>query len=219
MNPWSGWHALTRFPWVMRMKDLLKTVTACIDEFCAERNASRRAAIVGGEAVILHGVPRTTIDIDVLLAFVDQDGDPAELTAQFSSFLRERLGDKYRVAAHRASKDPDDALKHDIVLITDTHREYKKVDILIANFDWELEGLQRAESPGAGELPVYPKAYLVGMKLLAGGRRDEEDIISLFHLMSESERDETMELARRIKKDRNLSVLLEQEERGSPKVF
>ena len=49
------------------MKNLLRTATECIDRFCGERGLARRAAIIGGEAVILHGIPRTTIDIDILL--------------------------------------------------------------------------------------------------------------------------------------------------------
>jgi hypothetical protein len=43
------------------MKDLLKTVTECIDKFSGQLNIKRFAAIIGGEAVILHGIPRTAL--------------------------------------------------------------------------------------------------------------------------------------------------------------
>ena len=48
------------------MKNLLKIVTECIDKFAESKNVKRHAAIIGGEAVILHGIPRTTLDIDIL---------------------------------------------------------------------------------------------------------------------------------------------------------
>jgi len=48
------------------MKNLLKIVTKCIDEFSERKNITRVAAVIGGEAVILHGIPRTTLDIDIL---------------------------------------------------------------------------------------------------------------------------------------------------------
>ena len=49
------------------MKSLLKIVTNCIDKFAEQANMTRLAAIIGGEAVILHGIPRTTLDIDILV--------------------------------------------------------------------------------------------------------------------------------------------------------
>ena len=39
------------------MKDLLGTGTVCIDAFSEQEKVTRNAAIIGGEAVILHGVP------------------------------------------------------------------------------------------------------------------------------------------------------------------
>jgi hypothetical protein len=48
------------------MKSLLKIVTECIDSFSEQANVIRLAAIVVGEAVIMHGIPRTTIDVDIL---------------------------------------------------------------------------------------------------------------------------------------------------------
>jgi hypothetical protein len=54
------------------MKSLLKTVTDCIDNFSEQANVTRFAAIIGGEAVIMHGIPRTTLDLDVLLFCGDE---------------------------------------------------------------------------------------------------------------------------------------------------
>jgi len=54
------------------MKSLLKTVTECIDKFSEQANVTRLASIVGGEAVIMHGIPRTTINVDILLFCGDE---------------------------------------------------------------------------------------------------------------------------------------------------
>lgn len=54
------------------MKSLLKIVTDCIDNFSKRANVTRFAAIIGGEAVIMHGIPRTTIDLDVLFYCGDE---------------------------------------------------------------------------------------------------------------------------------------------------
>ena len=43
------------------MKSLLKIVTECIDRFSEQANVTRLAAIVGGEAVIMHGIPSTAL--------------------------------------------------------------------------------------------------------------------------------------------------------------
>jgi hypothetical protein len=49
------------------MKSLLKIVAECIGSFSEQAKVMRLAAIVGGEAVIMHGIPRTTIDVEILL--------------------------------------------------------------------------------------------------------------------------------------------------------
>jgi hypothetical protein len=43
------------------MKSLLKIVTECIDIFSEQANVTRLAAIVGGEAVIMRGIPSTAL--------------------------------------------------------------------------------------------------------------------------------------------------------------
>ena len=43
---------------------------------------------------------------------------------------------------------------------------------------------------------------------MAGGAQDEEDIRNLFFVMTESERKKAHDLARLIKRDRNLSKIL-----------
>jgi len=190
------------------MENLLKIVTECIDSFSKKENITRLAAIIGGEAVILHGIPRTTIDLDILLFCRSEEKTIDKLGKRFASFLRQELGDRFEVKDFEASKDPFDPLRHDLIIITDAANRFKKLDILIANFDWELEGLRSMNSPERGAIQVYPKPYLIGMKLIAGGAQDEEDIRNLFLVMSDSEKEKAFDLARLIKRDKNLSRIL-----------
>ncbi len=195
------------------MKSLLKIVTECIDKFSEQANVTRLAAIVGGEAVIMHGIPRTTIDVDILLFCGDEKKDIGNIGKVFASFLRQELGGKFEVKNFEASKDPSDPLKHDLIIITDLEKRFKKLDILIANYQWELEGLKSMDSPHTGPLYPYPKEYLVGMKLMAGGVQDEEDIRNLFLVMSDSEKEEALGIARLIRRDKNLSTILSERRR------
>ena len=197
------------------MQNLLKIATKCIDEFSRKENVARFAAIIGGEAVILHGIPRTTLDIDILFFCGDEEKNISHLAKLFASFLRQELGDRFEIKDFEASKDPSDPLIHDLVIITDAQREFKKLDILIANYAWELEGFRAMDTPHAGPLQPYPRPYLAAMKLMAGGAQDEEDIRNLFLVMSESEKEKAYDLARSIKRDKNLSRILTEGRRPS----
>ena len=191
------------------MKSLLKTVTKCIDRFSKSKGLRRFAAIVGGEAIILHGIPRTTLDLDILYFPGDPPCAISNLVETLASFLREHIGTQFEVREFSASKDPFDPLRHDLITITDVERRFKKLDILIANYKWEVEGFQTMQSPSDGPLQPFPKPYLVGMKLMAGGGQDEEDIRALFLIMDDEEKEKAWELARRLRRDKNLSLILE----------
>lgn len=64
------------------------------------------------------------------------------------------------------------------------------------------------DSPYTGPLYPYPKEYLVGMKLMAGGGQDEEDIRNFFLVMSDSEKEKTWDIARLTGRDKNLTRVL-----------
>jgi len=190
------------------MKSLLEIVTKCIDKFSEENHLTRLAAIIGGEAVILHGIPRTTLDLDILYFSEETPGADDALVGELARFMRKELGSQFEVEAFEASKDPFDPLRHDLIIITDAKRRFKKLDILIANYKWEVEGLQMMASPSGGPLQPLPKSYLAAMKLMAAGAQDEEDVRNLFLIMDPSEKEKAWELARSIKRDRNLSTIL-----------
>ena len=103
-----------------------------------------------------------------------------------------------------------------LIVVTDSQHRFKRLDILIANYKWELEGFRLMDSPHTGSIRPYPKPYLIGMKLMAGGAMDEEDIRNLFLAMSDSEKEKAFEVARLIRRDRNLSkILAERRRRGN----
>ena len=79
------------------MKNLLEIVTKCIDSFSERENLTRFAAIIGGEAVILHGIPRTTLDLDILYFPGDPQAFINDLVETFASFLRKELGNEFEV--------------------------------------------------------------------------------------------------------------------------
>ncbi|MCP4345376.1 MAG: hypothetical protein GY795_07600 [Desulfobacterales bacterium] len=191
------------------MQSLLKIVTECIDRFSEKINTQRLAAIIGGEAVILHGIPRTTLDLDIILFFGDEEHPVTDICGKFALFLRQELEEHFEVRKFKAARDPSDPIKHDLIIITDSKNRFKRLDILIANYKWELEGFYTMNSPNKGELRPYSKVHLAGMKLMAGGVQDDEDIRNLFLIMSEPEKKKTFELAHLIRRDKNLADILE----------
>ncbi|MCJ7683693.1 MAG: hypothetical protein MUO68_05300 [Desulfobacteraceae bacterium] len=192
----------------------MEIVTKCIDSFSKRENITRFAAIIGGEAVILHGIPRTTLDVDILYSPGGSQAVIDKLVEKLASFLRKELGTQFEVHEFEGSRDPFDSLRHDLIIITDSKRRFKKLDILIANYKWELEGFQTMASPSEGPLQPFPMPYLIAMKLMAGGGQDEEDIRNLFLIMEDSEKDKGWDLARLIRRDRNLSKILAKKRRN-----
>jgi hypothetical protein len=86
-------------------------------------------ALVGGQAVILQGVERTTIDVDFCLYsdLIHAEGSPA-----FHAMVRKRLPEWFSARLIQGSKFPDDPFKHDVIFIDDTKGEYVRIDLLIA---------------------------------------------------------------------------------------
>ena len=74
------------------MKNLLEIVTKCIDSFSKRENTTRFAAIVGGEAVILHGIPRTTLDLDILYFPGDSLASSDNLAADHPALSWQTIG-------------------------------------------------------------------------------------------------------------------------------
>jgi hypothetical protein len=161
--------------------------------------------LVGGAAVILHGVERTTLDVDLC---VYSDASSNTNSSAFYDLLVKHLPKRFSARLVCGSKIPDDPLKHDIIFIDDAEGEYERIDLLIARYKWEKEGIEKAIRIEAVPFPVLSKPYLIAMKLFASGYKDAHDIATLFGLMSDEEKEKTRELARRIGRDKKLERLL-----------
>ena len=162
-------------------------------------------ALVGGAAVILHGVERTTIDVDLCIY---SDSIFNTNIAAFFDILSRSLPKRFSARLVKGSKIPEDPFKHDIIFIDDNEGEYERIDFLIAQYKWELEGMEQAIHFDDVPFPVLSKPYLVAMKLQATAYKDYQDVVSLFDLMTEEEKAKTQELAKRTGRDKKLARLL-----------
>jgi hypothetical protein len=162
-------------------------------------------ALVGGYAVIAQGVERTTIDVDFCLY---SDIIRTNGSAEFFSLLAGRLPKRFSARLVQGTKMADDPLKHDIIFIDDNDGEYERIDFLIAQYKWELEGMEHAEQIGDIPFPVLSKPYLTAMKLQPTGYKDAADVVALMSLMTEEEKTKTLELAKRTHRDKKLARLL-----------
>jgi len=162
-------------------------------------------ALVGGYAAVLHGVERTTLDIDFC---IHSHITHSSRTDQIYAHLQDSLPERFEATLLKGSAIPDDPFKHDVIFIEDTLGEYLRIDFLIAKYKWELEAIHAAVTVEGIPAPVVTKPYLAAFKLKATGHKDASDLVTLVKLMTESEKQETLELAKRIGRDKKLARLL-----------
>jgi len=162
-------------------------------------------ALVGGYGVIAHGVERTTVDVDFCIY---TDTIHEKDTKVFTELLRNILPDNFEIKFIEGSKIMDDPFKHDVIFLHDKSGEYPRIDIIVAKYKWELEGIKSAKPLEDIPFPVLPKPYLIAMKLKAGGPKDDYDVIELYELLSKKEQEKTHELARLIHKEKKLAQLI-----------
>jgi hypothetical protein len=183
------------------IEDTLKTIRDITNALPAKINI----AIIGGVAAILHGIERTTIDIDfcVYSDFISNSGSTA-----FFELLKQHLPKRFKSQFFQGSTIQDDPFKHDVIFIEDREEEFERVDFVIAQYKWELEGIREAITIGDIPIPVLSKPHLAAMKLRSSGYKDAHDVVGLMDLMTEDEKNKTRELAARIGRDKKLSRLL-----------
>ncbi len=124
-------------------------------------------ALIGAAAMAVHGVARSTLDVD-LLTLSDTCLDPAVWTP-----LAETGVD---VAVNRG--DADDPLAG--VVRFDATGE-RRVDLVVGRHRWQAGILERAETAFAlgARVPTAQPRDLVLLKLFAGGSQDAWDIEQL----------------------------------------
>jgi hypothetical protein len=183
------------------IKDTFETIHGIINALPVKVDM----AVVGGYAVILHGVERTTLDVDFCLY---SDLIRTSGTDAFFVLLKQHLPERFRAEVVQGSKVPEDPFKHDIIFLEDLRGEYPRMDLLIARYKWELEAIHRAEYLPGVSIPVLTKPYLAAMKLQATGLKDADDAANLIRLMTEGEKAITFKLAERTGRDKKLARLL-----------
>jgi len=186
--------------------DTLRELKALIDRFAETTGYKDTAiALVGGYAVIAHGIERTTKDIDTMAV-----GSPYESFGRdLAEFLKRELVDKGIIVKYLPrSLDIEDPFQHEIIYLKDPSGLTPRIDIIIATYKWELEGLLSSETDREMPINLLPKPYLIAMKLKAGGPKGDYDVIELYSLLNEEEKQKTHELARLIRKDKRLVEIL-----------
>ncbi|MDQ1354807.1 MAG: hypothetical protein QG657_5116 [Acidobacteriota bacterium] len=160
--------------------------------------------LIGGYAVIAHGVARTTSDVDFFL----YSGQIQENAKEFLKIFKQAVPGNFEIEWVEGSKMIDDPFPYDIIFLKDKSGEYPRIDFIIPRYKWEVEGIKMSEPLEDIPFPVLPKPYLIAMKLKAGGPKDNLDIIELQPLLSQEEKKKTEHLAVLIKRDKNLANLL-----------
>ena len=124
-------------------------------------------ALIGAAALAIHGVSRSTHDLDLLAT------NPACLDPREWSALSED-----GIAVEVRKGDFDDPLAG---VIRFTAPEERPVDLVVGKARWQTSALARAERHGLidVELPVLRASDLILLKLFAGGPQDAWDVAQL----------------------------------------
>ncbi|OGC89699.1 MAG: hypothetical protein A2W25_17360 [candidate division Zixibacteria bacterium RBG_16_53_22] len=121
--------------------------------------------VIGGQAVLIHGEPRYTKDIDVTLG-VDTDKLPELIK------LSKGLGLRVLV------KKPEEFVRDTKVLPAIQISSNIKVDFIFSSAEFEREAIKRAKSVKIGRTAIKFASLedLVILKIIAGRPRDIEDV-------------------------------------------
>ena len=124
--------------------------------------------IVGGQAVLVHGEPRLTRDIDVTLG-VDAD----------------RLDDILAIVTHAGwnvlVQTPHDFVQKTMVLPCEDSATGVRLDFIFSNSSYERQAMSRSTTRKVGQTDVRfaSPEDLVVHKVVAGRPRDSEDVRSV----------------------------------------
>jgi len=124
-------------------------------------------ALVGAGALAVHGVSRSTFDVDLLAV------DGSVLDPAFWSALVARGA---KVDARPG--DGDDPLRGVVRL---SQAGMRPVDLVVGRAGWQAEALARATTTAIGDctIPVVSRSDLALLKLFAGGPQDAWDLQQL----------------------------------------
>jgi uncharacterized protein (DUF1330 family) len=148
----------------MNFADVLQTVTGFLDQQGA------RYAVIGGVALVMYGLPRTTLDLDLVVDFAVQDGLIQWLEARGYQTLHRSSG-----YSNHSHSDPSWG---DLDFVYVRGETAEKL----------FAGCRKAKGPGGLEVLVPSPEHLAALKVIslkndpARAFRDQEDIRFLLHL-------------------------------------
>lgn len=185
------------------ISDTLTLVTGIVGK--VRKTVPVDVALVGGYAVISHGVGRTTMDVDFLFYSEELQKPGSRFIQLFIDVIPPQFETKW-VEGSRMVGDP---FPYDILFLKDKSGEYPRMDFIVPRYKWELEGLKNALPLKDFSFPVLSIPYLIAMKLRAGSHRDHSDILELYNLLNQENKEKTHQLAKLVKRDKNLTIILE----------
>ena len=124
-------------------------------------------ALIGAAAMAVHGVARSTLDLDLLVV------DPRCLdTSQWSQFVREGIEVTVRPGDH------DDPLAG---VVRFEEADARPVDLVLGRHAWQRRILERSGRVrvGSRDIPTALPSDLVLLKLYAAGSQDAWDVHQL----------------------------------------
>jgi len=123
--------------------------------------------LIGGQAVLVHGEPRLTRDIDITLG-VSLDRLTEVVAAAGAAGLKPLV-------------DPEPFARETLVLPCADAASGVRVDLVLSESAWERRAIQRAAIVriGAADVRVVTPEDLVVHKVVAGRPRDLEDVRSI----------------------------------------
>jgi len=132
------------------------------------RELDRRAIpymVIGGQAVLIHGEPRLTADIDITLGI---DIDRLDTILELAR----------RSGWHVLVDDPKGFAARTMVLPCEDAASGIRIDLIFSNSDYERQAMTRCQSVRLGTMKVrFASAEdLVVHKIIAGRPRDLEDV-------------------------------------------
>lgn len=143
----------------MGLEDLLKRLAVAFDSLKIPY------MIIGGQAVMLYGEPRQTLDVDITVRLSPTDKDKIDA-------LVEKTG------LNRPQKKQLEILKKNLVLPLIDSASELPVELIFSPYGFEDEIIQRAVTKDIGGIPVrfISADDLIIYKVIAGRPRDLEDI-------------------------------------------
>jgi len=158
--------------------------------------------LIGGLAVSARSKPRSTEDIDFLIA-IDENFIEKSLPS-----LIDKMG--YKIKIMKGSFD--DPVRGLAVIFNKD--DQKVADMIPANFIWQDEMVKNAEYVELSKdlkIPIATTEDLIILKLKAGGPKDLMDIEELLNVANISgkiKKERLLDLAKRARVDKKLTTLL-----------